>query len=298
MKHIFIINGKKEEAYNKLKEELSKLEGIDYEIHKTTASKEATAYINEYCKNNEGEKVRFYACGGDGTVNEVASAVAFKENASMSVYPCGTGNDFVKTFGGADKFLDLNKLVNAKEEKIDIMKIGEHYSINVCNFGFDATVALTANKVAEKGGKKPYVKGVAKAIFTARYNKIFVEADGEKMNKKSMLLCTLANGQYVGGQFHCAPKSKCNDGLIDVCLIDKMCLFRFLKILKPYTNGEHLNNKKYEKFVHYKQCKKVKISSKKDFYICLDGEMVYGNNFEVEICPSAVNFAIPEGAND
>lgn len=120
----------------------------------------------------------------------------------------------------------------------------------------------------------------------------------KKMNNKSMLLCTLANGQYVGGQFHCAPKSKYNDGLIDVCLVDKISLFRFLKVLKSYTNGKHLDNNKYEKFIHYKQCKSVKISSPKDFYICLDGEMVFGNNFEVKICKGAVNFAFIEGSND
>lgn len=298
MKHIFIINGKKEEAIQEITEQLSNIEGLDYEIHTTTASKEATEYIEQYCKNNADKKLRFYACGGDGTVNEVASAVAFKENVSMTVYPCGTGNDFVKAFGGESKFSNLKDLIYAKEQKIDIMKIGEHYSINVCNFGFDATVARTANKISAKGGKNAYVKGVVKAIFTARYNKIYVEADGERMNNKSMLLCTLANGQYVGGQFHCAPKSKYNDGLIDVCLVDKMSLFRFLKILKPYTNGKHLDNNKYEKFIHYKQCKSVKISSPKDFYICLDGEMVFGNNFEVKICKGAVNFAFIEGGND
>ena len=72
-----------------------------------------------------------------------------------------------------------------------------------------------------------------------------------------------------------------------------MCLFKFLKILKPYTNGQHLDNPKFKKVVHYKQGTEVKIYSKKDFYICLDGEMVFGNNFVVKMCKGAVNFAVP-----
>lgn len=293
MKHIFILNGAKKDISEKLDKELSKRQ-IDYQIYHTVARRDATRYVREFVQNNPDEKVRFYACGGDGTINEVASALVYQKNASMSVYPCGSGNDFVKAFGGEKLFLDIDNLLNAEEKQIDILKIGENYSINVCNFGFDATVARVANKISEKGGKNGYVKGVVRAIFTARYNKIHVEADGEKINKKSMLLCTLANGQYVGGQFHCAPKSKCDDGLIDLCLADKMSLIRFLTILKPYTNGEHLDNPKYSKFIHYRQCKNVKIYSKKDFYICLDGEMVYGNNFEVSICPKAINFAVPK----
>ena len=293
MKHIFIVNGNKQDIQKMLETELNAKTDLDYQIYKTTAPKDATRFIEQYISKNPDQKVRFYACGGDGTVNEVASGVAFKQNASMSVYPCGTGNDFVKTFGGEEKFKNIDDLISAPEQKIDILKIGENYSINVCNFGFDATVARTANKISAKGGKNPYVRGVIKAIFTARYNKIYVEVDGEKLNNKSMLLCTLANGRYVGGQFFCAPKSQPDDGLIDVCLLYKMCLFKFLKILKPYTNGQHLDNPKFKKVVHYKQGTEVKIYSKKDFYICLDGEMVYGNNFVVKMCKGAVNFAVP-----
>ena len=142
MKHVFIINpnsGKqelKEELFNKIKEKQNE---INYEIYVTKGSKDATNYVKEYLTKNT-EEVTFYACGGDGTINEVVSGMIGYNNAILACYPCGSGNDFVKIYGGKENFLDLNKLINGNEEKIDVMKVNDKYAINVTNFGFDASV--------------------------------------------------------------------------------------------------------------------------------------------------------------
>ena len=75
MKHIFIINpaAGKENSFDVIKKELEALEhSVDYELYLTQAPGDATAYIHEYCKSHSGP-VRFYACGGDGTLNEVVN---------------------------------------------------------------------------------------------------------------------------------------------------------------------------------------------------------------------------------
>ena len=143
MKHVFVINPSAGSGAHieKLKEKISKL-GCDCEIYETKAHLDATAFVKEYCKNYT-EEVRFYACGGDGTVKEVADGVVGVPHASMSVCPIGSGNDFVKYFGGAEAFSDLEALVNAKSKKIDTICVSadgaeDTYSINVCNFGFEA----------------------------------------------------------------------------------------------------------------------------------------------------------------
>ena len=107
-----------------------------------------------------------------------------------------------------------------------------------------------------------------------------------------MLLCTLGNANYVGGQYKCAPRAVIDDGLIEVCLVDTIGLFTFLSILKSYTEGKHLDLGK--KFIHYAQGKTIKIYADKDFDICLDGEIVNGNNFEVTILNKAINFIVPK----
>ncbi|MBR2591099.1 MAG: diacylglycerol kinase family lipid kinase, partial [Clostridia bacterium] len=247
MKYIFIVNphaGEEDNAAN-IRAQIEALENKDdCDIYITKAVGDATEFIAKYLEENGDAPVRFIACGGDGTVNEVFNGAVGHDNVSVSCYPCGSGNDFVKVFGGAEKFMNIASLVSAPEKKIDLLKVGERYSNNVVNFGFDTTVAITINKQREKtghGGKSAYTKGIITALLKSMKNKCKVRADGEIINPDGrMLLCTVANGQYVGGSFKCAPRAKIDDGLIEVCLIKPISRLRFVKILGTYTEGKHL----------------------------------------------------------
>ena len=194
--------------------------------------------------------------------------------------------------------MNLEKLISAPTRKLDLLKVGDRYSNNVVNFGFDTTVAITINKEREKkghGNKNAYTKGVVTALIKSMKNECTVIADGETLNPGGkLLLCTLANGQYVGGSFCCAPKSKADDGLIDVCLIKPISRLRFVKILKPYTNGEHLDREDMKDIVIYRQAKKIEIKAPAGFAYSLDGEIIYSEHFKVEIAEKALNFAVPE----
>ena len=301
MKNLIIFNGMAGEGSAKEKFALVEkaFEGLEYEIHLTTAPKEAISFIRNYLEANKNEKVRVYACGGDGTLHECANGVVGYDNVELAAYAIGTGNDFVKYYGGAEKFQDLKKLIEGKAQPIDLSKIEGPtleeplYSINVINFGFDAVVGAVGNKNKEKGKKNPYDKAIPVAIMKARFNKIIVKADGEQLNKKKMLLCTLAHGSYVGGKFKCAPESVNDDGLIDVCLLRCRSLFGFLGILGPYTDGKHLSTPKIRKTLVYKRSKEIEIEAPKAVDICVDGEMIKGSNFKVKVVPGAVKFVIP-----
>ena len=300
MKYIFIVNPRAGETDNAavIRNAIATLpEKDDCEIYVTKAPLDATAYVRDWCAAHPGEAVRFIACGGDGTINEVFSGAAGKENVSVSCYPCGSGNDFVKVFGGADKFKDIPALLRAEAKPLDLLKVGDRYANNVVNFGFDTVVAITINKEREKtghGNKNAYTKGVGKALLTAMKNEFTVRADGEVLNPAGKaLLCTVANGQYVGGSFRCAPKAKTDDGLIDVCLVKPISRLRFVKILTPYTNGEHLDREDMKDIVVYRQCKKVEVDAPAGFAYSLDGEIIYESHFTVEIVPAALQFAAP-----
>ena len=270
----------------------------DCEVYETKAPRDATAYVRRWCEEHPDEKVRFIACGGDGTVNEVMNGAVGIENASVSCYPCGSGNDFVKAFGGAEKFESLEALFHAPERKLDLLKVGDRYADNVVNFGFDTTVAITINKEREKtghGNKSAYTKGVVTALVKSMNNAFTVKADGETLNPAGKaLLCTVANGQYVGGSFCCAPRAETDDGLIEVCLIKPISRLRFVKILTPYTYGQHLDRPDMQDIVVYRRAKRVEIEADAGFAYSLDGEIIYEDKFCVEIAPAAVNFAVPE----
>ena len=273
-------------------------EASSCELYVTQEAGDATRFVERWTEKHPGEKVRFVACGGDGTVNEVFNGAVGKPNVSVSCYPCGSGNDFVKAFGGAERFMDVGKLVTAKTQKLDLLKVGKRYSNNVVNFGFDTTVAITINKEREKtghGSKNAYTKGVVTALLTSMKNDFTVKADGEVLNPDSKaLLCTLANGQYVGGSFRCAPRAKTDDGLMEVCLIKPISRLRFVKILTPYTNGQHLDDEKLKDIVVYRQARKVEVEAPEGFAYSLDGEIIYESHFTVEVAEKALDFAVPE----
>ena len=299
MKHIFIINpaAGKEDSYNSIKSALQDLKiAVDYELYQTQGRGDATTYIKQYCEAHR-EPVRFYACGGDGTLNEVVNGSVGYPFASLGCFPCGSGNDFVKYYGGKKIFFDLEALINAEEEYIDLIRIGDRYAINAAHFGFDSCVAKTMMDVRRKkliGGKNAYTTGVVVGLFKAMKNQCKVSVDGELLNPKgTILLCTIANGQYVGGSFRCAPRSLDNDGLLEICLVHPVSHITFMRLIKDYSNGSHLDNPKFEKHIEYRRGTKVHIEAPKGFVYSFDGELIEESDFTVEVVPSAIRFAVP-----
>ena len=301
MKTIFIINpvagdGTKLDA---LRNAIKALPESDHcEIYETKSRIDAKNFVENTANASDGEHIRFIACGGDGTINEVFTGAVGKENVSVSVFPCGSGNDFVKCFGGSDTFMDVAALVHAEAKPIDILKVEDKYSFNVTNFGFDTTVAITVNTDRDKNGhgsKSSYTKGVVKALITSMKNKCKVWADGKLLDPDgTILLCTIANGQYVGGSFKCAPRAKLDDGLMEVCLVKPISRLRFVKLLPLYTNGEHLDRDDMSDIMVYCQAKKVDVEAPEGFAYSLDGEIIQRSKFSIEIIPSALMLAVPE----
>jgi len=301
MKNIFIVNPKagSEDNLQIIKRKIHE-EGIEElcDVYVTIAKQNATIFAKEYLDEHPDEEVRFIACGGDGTINEVFNAAVGIERVSVSVVPCGSGNDFVKVFGGPERFSSLKAIIEAPAKKIDVMKVGNKYSFNVVNFGFDTTVAIQVNKDRDrtgKGSKSSYTKGIIKALITSMRNKFKVFADGELLNPSGeALLCTLGNGQYVGGSFKCSPNAKLDDGLIEVCVAKPISRFKFASLIGSYTNGTHLDNPKFKDIMIYRQAKKVEVEAPEGFAYSLDGEIIEQSKFTVEIVEKALNLAVPE----
>ena len=96
------------DSEGKIRYEISLLpEKDDCEVYVTKGVGDSISYVRSWCEKNTPEEVRVIACGGDGTINEVFNGAVGHPNASVTCYPCGSGNDFVKSFGGAEKFLNI-----------------------------------------------------------------------------------------------------------------------------------------------------------------------------------------------
>lgn len=297
MKHIFILNPNAGRG-TVAKELEDKLSGtsFDWQIYTTTAAGDAVRFIKNYCDTHE-EPVRFYACGGDGTLHEVANAIYGYPQASMSCYPVGSGNDFVKYYGGKERFLDPVALCEAPELPIDLIRVNNQYAINACHFGLDSCVAAMMNCIRHHkvlGGKRAYPISVLYAFFKGMRHRATVSADEELLCEKEFLLCTAANGTHVGGSYRCAPRSDNSDGFMELCLVRRISRLRFLSVIKKYKEGSHLDDPSLKKYIVYRRCKSMQVNAPEGFVISLDGEVQKLSSFTAEIVPSAIRFAVPE----
>lgn len=302
MKHIFVVNpcaGKQDSTTivtQKVEAYASAHPDFDYQIYVTRAAGDATRWTRQWCADHPDHPVRFYACGGDGTLNEVVTGIIGFPNVQITVHANGSGNDYIKYYATLDDFNDLDRLVNGTPRPVDVMKVNDRYSINVCNFGFDAMVCKIGNDVRRKpiiGGKHSYTTGIIRSIFTSRSNYVRMTVDGEPFYDGYMLLCTLGNGRYNGGNYMCAPLSKNDDGLIEINLFKRMSLFKFASLINEYSQGTHIHRPDVQRLMQYRQGTVVEMASPDPFWLVIDGEMLHSNHYRVQNIKHAVTFVSP-----
>ena len=141
MKHIFIVNpaaGKSDRTaeYRKMIEAAFAPRGLSYELLVSGAPGECRTLARQAAQS--GEEVRLYACGGDGTLNEVVNGVVGYGNAAVTHFPGGSGNDTIKIFDDPAAFTSIERLLDAEEARFDLIRCNDSYALNVLSIGFDA----------------------------------------------------------------------------------------------------------------------------------------------------------------
>ncbi|MBQ6553416.1 MAG: diacylglycerol kinase family lipid kinase [Clostridia bacterium] len=301
MRHVFIINPN---TVKKLRSKLvSDVEsacekaGVDWEIYYTDAPRAAEKYVRELAET--GASLRFYACGGDGTIAEAANGAFGFPNVEIAAIPSGTGNDFVRNFAPAEAFTDVARQINGRAAAFDLIKANDRFAVNTINIGFDCAVV----DLVERRRGFPLFKG-ANAYTVAAFLEMFpmpkcelkLEWDG-RVEERRLTLCSIANGRYCGGGFMSNPTARLDDGLIDVFRADgKVGRVGFLKLVGDYRKGTHLENPKMKDKLDYFQTKEMTISAAEPFRYCSDGEVMTADELKISVVPAALRFVIPEGA--
>ena len=302
MKHIFIINptaGKsdsRQRIYD-MAESLRIDHDLDVQCILTKRQGHATELARRLCQT--GEELRFYACGGDGTVNEVANGIIGFDNAAMTVIPIGTGNDFLKNFGSdISKFRDAENLWNGPQFPIDAIQVNDRIALTIACSGIDARVANDVHKFSESpilDGKSSYIVALAaNFLFKGIGSHWTVTLDGVE-DEKDYSLVAVCNGRYYGGGFMPVGEARMDDGVLNTLVVDKVSRMTFLKFVGPYSKGG------YSQFPHLARCSTAKdiviTSKKKDITTCLDGECITTDHVHIRLADKKLNFFGPEGCD-
>ena len=307
MKYIYIINGRADKApqYQDFFQQL-KDNPHPHEVYTTLGVGDATRYVRLYCDLHPEEEVCFVACGGNGIINGVASGlVGYMHSGDQAASQCTNKTIAILYFGGATEdilinfpgrnFHSVKDMLDGSVTPTDIIQVNDSYCLNVCNLGFNSKVASRANELVAKGksAHQAYTRGVINAVLTSRFNRIKVTVDGKRIARGSMVLCTIANGRRVGGEFNCAPDAKVDDGLMDVCYFRAMSLLRLLMLIPLYRSGQHIGSRAGWNKVLYRQAREVVISSKDLIDIYIDGEQLPGSQFHLKILHGALPLRLP-----
>lgn len=299
MKHLIIINPKAgvKDSSEKLINELSKVfKEEEYEYYLTQGVKDATSYVKDYLNNYQDEVVRIYACGGDGTLNEVVNGAYGYSNAEVTCYPNGSGNDFLKSLGKLDVFSNFENLKNGSIHEVDLIKFNDHFVLNIFNVGLDAKVVVKHAKIKKwplVSGKMAYNLGLVSAFFGKIRDKYKLVVDGEVLFEGRGMLCAIANGICYGGGYYCAPNASVEDGELDICLVKNISRIKFLDMVGDYKKGNHLTKPKVFKHIVYAKGKKVHLEVENELPYSVDGEIGYSKSVDLEIVPRAIKFVVP-----
>ena len=305
MKHLFIVNptagGSDKTAIvtERVNAAFSHFEtsGDTYEIYVTKAPMDAPGKIKADAAENE--KLHVYACGGDGTVNEVANGIIGYDNAAMTVIPVGTGNDFLKNFGDdMEKFRDAENLWDGPQFPMDAIDVNGRVALTIACSGIDARVARDVHKYSESpllDGKSSYIYSLAVNFLFKGIGTHWTITLDDVTTEGDWSLVSVCNGRYYGGGFMPVAEARMDDGVLNTLVVREVNRRTFLKFVGPYSRGE------YAKFPEYAHCSCPKVvhihSEKPDIVTCLDGESVVNSDVTIKLHDKKLNFFGPEGCS-
>lgn len=297
MKHLFIINpaaGSRDRTkeYSQAIHAQCGSRGLDYRIEVSKAPGDCTRLAKEAAQS--GEEYRIYACGGDGTLNEVAAGAAGYANAAISVFSGGSGNDFVKLFDDPKAFFDLERLLDAQEATFDLIRCNGDISLNICSVGLDARIGTdVANykRLPFLHGFAAYATSTVINLFKGISEHYVVELNGQVIDGEHTFVC-VCNGRFYGGGFNPVPEADPADGKLDVLLVKKVNLLQVPGIIGKYKNGQY---KLLPELVTHYLTDRITIRCDKPSPINLDGELRTASVAEISLAEEKIRFFYPRG---
>ena len=296
MKHLFIINpaaGSRDrtEDYRKKIQAVCDAHGLDYRIEVSAAPGNCRELTRQAAAS--GEEYRIYACGGDGTLNEVAAGAAGHSNVAITVFSGGSGNDFTKLFSEPKAFFDLERLMDTEEATFDMIRCNDDLSLNICSVGLDARIGTDVaryKRLPLLHGFRAYALSTVVNLFKGISEHYVVEVNGERVDGEQTFVCA-CNGRFYGGGFNPVPEADPTDGTLDVLLVKKVSLLQVPFIIGKYKNGRY---KELSALVRHFRTDHLRIYCDKPTPINLDGELRTAQVVDLRIAEEKVRFFYPK----
>ncbi|MBP5480363.1 MAG: diacylglycerol kinase family lipid kinase [Paludibacteraceae bacterium] len=228
------------------------------------------------------------ACGGDGTMNEVASALVHTDTA-FAIVPYGSGNGFARHLGYSMRPKEaLEQILNGEERSVDSGLANGKRFFCTCGTGFDAHVSHSFSKEGKRGFLT-YLKVILREYKTYEPRVYQLESSSFPSVKKKAFLVTFANAAQWGNKAYIAPHASVCDGVMDICVLGKFPVYSALGLAMRLFLGS------FDKSRHVTALKAKEVTLIRDmegeFHI--DGDpLMMGKEIKVEIDPLSLKVRV------
>jgi len=228
------------------------------------------------------------AVGGDGSVNEVAKGLAGSA-ATLGIIPIGSGNGLARHLNiPMDAARAIEVLNTGKTMLIDTVSINDNQFVSIAGVGFDA---LVAEKFARAGsrGFLTYFRIATRAYPFYKPRKYMLDIDGDMIERRALFI-SFANSDQFGYNTTIAPNADITDGLMDVCIVQKMPIFKAL-LIAHLLLAKKIDQSSYVEIIKAKQ---VFLRRRNNEVINIDGEPVLlSRDLSIKVNHLALRVAIP-----
>src|SRR5438477_4174978 len=187
------------------------------------------------------------ACGGDGTVCELAGLAADRDG-TLGIVPTGSGNDFARALGipRGDPMAAVGLLEHGHVERVDLGRAEtadgtRAWFTTVANTGFDAEANRWANGITWTSGTALYVVATLRTLATYAPRRLRVTVDGTPHEIDAWLVAVGNTRSYAGGMM-ITPAATLDDGLLDVCVVGPVSRAGFLRAFPGVFSGRHVQH--------------------------------------------------------
>jgi len=176
------------------------------------------------------------AWGGDGTINEVASALVFSETC-LAIVPGGSGNGLARDLGvPLESTAALELAATGSRKLIDAGQIDASWFFNVAGIGLDARIAEHMARPGARRGLSGYARITFAELPRYRAQQYTIEHNGRSVSYRALIIA-VANSRQYGNGAQIAPAARLDDGHLDLVVVESQPLWRLLVQIPAFFNG-------------------------------------------------------------
>ena len=272
-------------------------DGIALDVRVTWEDGDTARYVAEAIADGVDTVI---AAGGDGTLSEVAAALAHRDAPadalpSLGLVPLGTANDFATAAGIPDQPLPALQLVrDVAPAPVDLLRIdtedGPHWCANLASGGFGTEVTVETDEGLKKmlGGLAYLITGIARL---GRIEPMTARVRGPEFDwQGDFIALGIGNGRQAGGGQALCPEALVDDGALDLTIVPELSGEVAATVGTLVKDGKHAA---LDRVATRARLPWVELEADQPMILNLDGEPVQSRRFRIECVPGRVRMHLP-----